>query len=273
MAWVITGGLVLLQLSVGVVVDSFQLLLHAEEAPHHPAQQELLTALGLVRRARPAPRDAAPSAPWGVCPTALRRGCWRLLHSRYVEPFVVGVVLLNTAAAAVDVHLPAAQHAWLEHIVLLCTAIYVAEAAVEVAARTRCGDTSRMCRYLVITPTRWWHARCGDTSLTAGAPSIARSVPCLLWRCLLWRCLLWRCLLWRCLLWRCLLWRCLLWRCLLWRCLLWRCLLWRCLLWRCLLWRAFNCAVCRPTPWVEGCNLMGWALPRLQPCVLEAATL
>ena len=222
MAWVITGGLVLLQLSVGVVVDSFQLLLHAEEAPHHPAQQELLTALGLVRRARPAPRDAAPSAPWGVCPTALRRGCWRLLHSRYVEPFVVGVVLLNTAAAAVDVHLPAAQHAWLEHIVLLCTAIYVAEAAVEVAARTRCGDTSRMCRYLVITPTRWWHARCGDTSLTAGAPSIARSVPCLLWRCLLWR--------------------------------------------------AFNCAVCRPTPWVEGCNLMGWALPRLQPCVLEAAT-
>ena len=52
--------------------------MHAEEAPHHPAQQELLTALGLVRRARPAPRDAAPSAPWGVCPTALRRGCWRV---------------------------------------------------------------------------------------------------------------------------------------------------------------------------------------------------
>ena len=136
-SWVLLGGLVLVNLVVGVLVDTFADIAIAEA--HHT--RDLLRYGGEAQiwaelmheglRLRPIRYAACPDA----AAAPLRAACWRLVHARWFEPLVLTIVWTNVAVLAADGYGIADHTAIvLEGINHACTAFFVAELVAKVAA-------------------------------------------------------------------------------------------------------------------------------------------
>ena len=136
--WVLAGGMVLVNLFVGVLVETFaeekgkqgdvDLGMRGISKLMDEKQQQWAATFELMLQIGPQRSPPCPSQPW-------RAACWRLVRSPRFDQAVLLVILFNTLLMGMDgYHIPAGEQAALRALNLLCTLVFIAEAGLKIAA-------------------------------------------------------------------------------------------------------------------------------------------
>ena len=131
-AWIVVGGMFVVNLFVGIIVDTFAAIKSEDEGSNlmDEAQSQWVDATERMMQARPLRRPPCPAAP----PRAL---CWRVIRWRHFDMLVLGVILFNTALIGLDGYgVTPREAALLALLNGLCTWAFVLEAALKVGALT-----------------------------------------------------------------------------------------------------------------------------------------
>ena len=129
-AWIVLGGFFLVNLFVGVIVDTFAAIQKEHEGSNllDADQQQWVDAMEQAMQVRPERRPPCPAG-------AARALCWRVIRWRHFELAILYVILLNTALMGLDGYgVGPAEAAALEGLNDLCTAIFIGEAALKIGA-------------------------------------------------------------------------------------------------------------------------------------------
>ena len=96
-AWVVLGGMFLVNVFVGVVFDSFAAIRKEEDGIAFLAesQQQFVHTMEEVLKVQPVRYPPCPANP-------CRAWCYRTIRHKWFEPFVLTVILLNAALLASD---------------------------------------------------------------------------------------------------------------------------------------------------------------------------
>ena len=134
--WVLSGGMVLLNLFVGVLVEAFADVkreqagtprLLSEDQKQWAATFELMLTISPQR---------SPPCPPGHC----RASAWRVVMAEHFESVVLGVILFNTALMGLDgYHNTDEQQSALLLLNVLCTLFFCAEATLKLLALSPSG--------------------------------------------------------------------------------------------------------------------------------------
>ena len=131
-AWVFLGGFVVLNVFVGVLIDTFATMNTLQRfggifTSHE--QQHWVETLEAATIVRPQFRSKPPVG------SPCRVAFYNLVTSKRFESAILGVILLNTACMAADGYdAPASLHGRLDQLNDACTAVFIAEAVVKMYA-------------------------------------------------------------------------------------------------------------------------------------------
>ena len=131
-AWIVVGGMFVVNLFVGIIVDTFAAIRSEDDGSNlmDEAQSQWVDATERMMQARPLRRPPCPAAP-------LRALCWHAIRWRHFDALVLCVILANTALIGLDGYgLTPREAALLSLLNGACTALFVLEAALKVGALT-----------------------------------------------------------------------------------------------------------------------------------------
>jgi len=128
--WIVLGSYCLLNLFVGVLVTTFYEIRAKEEGLSFvsEAQKRWGDTMGQLLTLRPVQRLPCPPDPIGS-------RCWRIAKSRHFDAYILCVILLNTLLMGLDGYgIPPVESAVLDALNNVCTAVFIAEAAIKIYA-------------------------------------------------------------------------------------------------------------------------------------------
>ena len=128
--WIIVGGMFLINLFVGVIVDTYTDVKEEEDGSKlmTDSQRQWVQVMAQSVTVRPARRPPPPTS-------CFRRFFHRIVSSPKLEPFILAVILFNTALIALDDQDVGAEEAdVLAQLNLFCTCVFVVEATIKLIA-------------------------------------------------------------------------------------------------------------------------------------------
>ena len=129
-AWIILGGMFLLNVFVGVIVDAFAAIKRNDEGLSlmDANQEQWVATMKQLLRLKPTRYPPEPTE-------ATRKFAYRILHMSWFEPAVMGVILFNTALMGLDAYdISPERSEFLSDSNQVCTVIFAVEAAIKIHA-------------------------------------------------------------------------------------------------------------------------------------------
>ena len=186
LAWVVMGAMCLVNLFVGVLVQTFDVMRRKEESVGimSAGQKQWAEAMEQMLATRPKRRPPRPAAAW-------RASCHRLATNPKFEVAILGVILFNTLLMALDgFGNPPLMVEALAHLNTACTLIFICEASIKIRQAAylllhllhhhRSSTTTTSSPSSITAPSR-----SASTSARRGTCSTSRSWSC---RSSTWRC-------------------------------------------------------------------------------------
>ena len=128
--WIVVGGMFVLNLFVGVIVDTYTDVKEEDEGTKTMTddQRQWRQIMAQSMSIQPVRKTPPPT-------NSCRKLAHTLVSHRYFEPLILGVILFNTALIALDDHeVSPTERVWLYRLNLFCTATFVFEAATKLVA-------------------------------------------------------------------------------------------------------------------------------------------